>query len=186
MILNPIVNNENGKMDIFSLNLENRIVLLTGEINDEMATSVISQLLYLDSCGDETINLYINSPGGCVNSGLAIYDTIKSLKCPVATICVGRAASMGAILLSAGSIGKRVVLPHSEVMIHQPSGGVDGQARDILIAASHIEKLRDELTQILSINCNKSIELIKEATDWDYWMNAQEAVDFGIADRMYK
>lgn len=184
MVLNPIVCNENGRMDIFSMNLDNRIVLLTGEIDDEMAASVISQLLYLDSNGRDGISLYINSPGGEVSAGLAIYDTIRSLESPVSTICVGRAASMAAVLLSAGHKGDRVVLPHSKVMIHQPSGGVGGQAEDILIAASHIEYLREELNRILSENCNKPIEEIKEATDRDHWMSAGEALDFGIVDRM--
>ena len=183
MILNPMVSNENGKTDLFSMNLENRIVLLTGEINAELAASVISQLLYLDGSKEDTISLYINSPGGSVSDGLAIYDTMKALKSPVKTVCVGRAASMAAVLLSAGNKGNRVVLPHSEVMIHQPSGGVGGMAEDILIAASHIKRLREELGKILSENCNKSMEEINEATDRDYWMNAKEAVDFGIADR---
>ena len=123
MILNPIVSNENGRSDIFSINLENRIVLLVGEIDDEMSASIISQLLYLDSRGTEDIKLYINSPGGSVSAGLAIYDTMLSLKSSVSTICMGIAASMAAVLLSAGAKGKRVVLPHSEIMIHQPSGG---------------------------------------------------------------
>ena len=128
MILNPVVSNENGRTDIFSINLENRIVLLTGEIDDEMSTSVISQLLYLDSRGKDDISMYINSPGGSVSAGLAIYDVMQTLKSPVSTICLGRAASMAAVLLSGGAKGKRLLLPHSEVMIHQPSGGIDGQA----------------------------------------------------------
>ncbi len=183
MIINPIVSTENGRMDIFSLNLNNRIVLLTGEINDEMASSVISQLLYLDNTSSDPIKLYINSPGGSVSSGLAIYDTIKELKSPVSTICVGTAASMAAVLLSAGEKGRRVVLSHSEVMIHQPSGGVGGQAQDILIAASRIENVREKLNRILADNCDKPIEEIREATDRDKWMSAEEAIQFGIADR---
>lgn len=184
MIVNPIVCNENGRMDIFSMNLDNRIVLLTGEIEDEMAASVISQLLYLDHNGHDRISLYINSPGGSVSAGLAIYDAIQSLESPVSTICVGRAASMAAVLLSSGHKGDRVVLPHSEVMIHQPSGGAGGQAEDILIAASHIERLREELNRLLAANCDKPVEEIRAATDRDYWMDAREALDFGIADRM--
>ncbi len=184
MILNPVVSNENGRTDIFSINLENRIVLLTGEINDEMATSVISQLLYLDSNGHEDISLYINSPGGSVSAGMAIYDVMQTLRSPVSTICLGRAASMAAVLLSGGTKGKRMLLPHSEVMIHQPSGGIDGQATDILIAASHIEALRGELNNLLAANCGRGLDEITEATDRDYWMKAWEAVEYGIADHV--
>ena len=184
MILNPVVSNENGRTDIFSINLENRIVLLTGEIDDEMATSVISQLLYLDSRGKDDISMYINSPGGSVSAGLAIYDVMQTLKSQVSTICLGRAASMAAVLLSGGAKGKRLLLPHSEVMIHQPSGGIDGQATDILIAASHIEALRGELNNLLAANCGKDLAEIVEATDRDYWMKAKEAIEFGIADHV--
>ncbi len=184
MILNPMVNDESGRTDIFSINLENRIVLLTGEINDEMASSVISQLLYLDSKSEEKICLYINSPGGSVSAGLAIYDTMRSLKSKVSTICIGRAASMGAVILSGGEKGERVALAHSEIMIHQPSGGMTGQAEDILIAAEHIKKIRSELNTILSDNCGKTVKEMEKATDRDYWMSADEAVSFGIVDRI--
>ena len=184
MILNPIVVNENGKSDIFSVNLENRIVLLTGAIEDEMAASVISQMLYLDSVGKSEISLYINSPGGAVNAGLAIYDVMQSLRSPVSTICMGHAASMAAVILSGGAKGRRFILPHSEVMIHQPSGGIDGQAMDIRIAASHIESLRADTNGILAQNCGVPLEEIESATDRDYWMKAEEAVKFGIVDRV--
>ncbi len=186
MIINPIVSGENGKSDIFSMNLENRIVLLTGEISDEMAASVISQLLYLDNNGKETISLYINSPGGSVSAGLAIYDVIESLRSPVSTICLGCAASMAAVILSGGAKGKRLLLPHSQVMVHQPSGGMDGQTTDLLIAAAHIETLRRDLNELLAENCEKDIRDIVEATERDHWMNAKEAVEFGIADRITK
>ena len=181
MLLNPIVNGDNGRADIFSMNLENRIVLLTGEINDDMASSVISQLIYLDNAGTDPISLYINSPGGSVSAGLAIYDVIRNLNSEVNTICLGKAASMAAVILSGGT-GKRQLLPHSEVMIHQPSGGVDGQAADILIAASHIESVKAVLNKILSENCRADIKKIEEATERDHWMSAEEALDFGIAD----
>jgi ATP-dependent Clp protease protease subunit len=140
MLLNPIISNETGSKDLFSINLENRIVLLTGEIEDDMAASVISQLLYLDNTAQEKITMYINSPGGSVSAGLAIYDTMKLIKSPVSTVCVGHAASMGAVILSGGSKGQRLILPHAEVMIHQPSGGIEGQSSDMLIAAEHIRR----------------------------------------------
>ncbi len=184
MILNPIVTNENGRSDIFSVNLENRIVLLTGPIEEEMAASVISQMLYLDSTGKDEISLYINSPGGAVNAGMAIYDVMQSLRSPVSTICMGHAASMAAVILSGGAKGRRFILPHSEVMIHQPCGGIDGQAKDIRIAASHIESLRADLNNILAGNCNVSITEMESATDRDHWMKAEEAVSFGIVDEV--
>ena len=181
MVLNPIVNSDNGKFDIFSMNLEFRIVLLTGEINDDMASSLISQLIYLDNAGTDPIDLYINSPGGSVSAGLAIYDVIHDLHSDVNTICMGKAASMAAVILSGGT-GKRWILPHSEVMIHQPSGGVDGQATDILIAASHIESVKAVLNGILNDNCRIGLKKIEEATERDHWMSADEAMDFGIVD----
>ncbi len=184
MIINPIVTNENGKCDIFSVNLANRIVLLTGPIDDEMAASVISQLLYLDSTGKDEISLYINSPGGAVNAGMAIYDVMQSLRSPVSTICMGHAASMAAVILSGGAKGRRFILPHSEVMIHQPCGGIDGQAKDIRIAASHIESLRSDLNLILANNCSASVCDMEAATDRDNWMKAGEAVEFGIVDKI--
>ncbi|MCR5235793.1 MAG: ATP-dependent Clp protease proteolytic subunit [Lachnospiraceae bacterium] len=184
MILNPLVVGENGRSDVFSMNVENRIVLLTGEIEDEMASSVISQLLYLDNIGKETISLYINSPGGSVSAGLSIYDVMQTLRSPVSTICLGRAASMAAVILSGGAKGKRLVLPHSEVMIHQPSGGMDGQTTDLLIAATHIADIRLELNLLLAENCEKQLGDVSSYTERDHWMNADEAVKFGIADRI--
>ncbi len=183
MVMNPVVTGENGRSDVFSLNLEKRIILLCGEINEEMATSTVSQMLYLDNLSEEDIDLYINSPGGSVSAGLAIYDVIHQLRAKVNTICFGSAASMAAILLS-GATGKRYLLPHSQVMIHQPSGGVDGQATDILIAASHIKYLKGELNQLLSENCHKSLEEIEAATERDYWMTAKEAKNYGIVDEI--
>lgn len=183
MIIVPNVINESGRgNDIFSHSLENRNILLIGEINDEMSASVISQFLYLDATEDEPINLYINSPGGSVTAGLSIYDTMKSLKNEVYTICMGQAASMAAVILSGGE--KRYALTHSEVMIHQPSGGIDGQSADIAIVANHIEKIREELNLILAKNCGRTGEEITQKTDRDFWMNAKEALEFGIIDEI--
>ena len=184
MLLNPIVRNENGGADIFSMTLENRIVLLTGEIDDELASSIISQLIYLDSTEKKDISLYINSPGGSVSAGLAIIDVMQTLRNDVSTVCVGRAASMGALILSSGARGKRMILPHAQVMIHQPSGGMDGQTTDLLIAAHHIEQLREELNMMLSDNCKRTLEEIRSLTERDHWMNAEEAVAFGITDKV--
>lgn len=186
MFLNPTVYDaDNRGNNLFSLNLENRNILLTGEINDELAASIVTQLLYLDSVGNEPITMYINSPGGSVSAGLGIYDTMKSLDSKVVTVCIGQAASMGAILLSGGEPGMRYILPHSQVMVHQPSGGIGGQASDILIVASHIETLRNTLNEILAENCNQSTSEIAKSTDRDYWMNAAEAVQFGIVDKIF-
>lgn len=186
MFLNPTVYDaDNRGNNLFSLNLENRNILLTGEINDELAASIVTQLLYLDSVGSEPITMYINSPGGSVSAGLGIYDTMKSLDSEVVTVCIGQAASMGAILLSGGEPGMRYILPHSQVMVHQPSGGIGGQASDILIVASHIETLRNTLNEILAENCNQSTSEIAKSTDRDYWMNAAEAVQFGIVDKIF-
>ena len=183
MIINPIVYDEKGKgNDIFSSNLESRIIHLVGEINDAMAASVVAQLLHLAAIGDEDIYLYINSPGGSVSAGLAIYDTMRHIKPDVHTICVGVAASMGAIILSGGEKGKRGILTHSEVMIHQPSSGVSGQASDIMLVADHIKKTRENLNGILADNCGKALDKVTHDTERDYWMNASEALDYGIVD----
>lgn len=186
MILNPIIYDANGKgMDIYSSNLENnRIIHVVGEVTDEMATSVIAQLLHLASLGEEDIHLYINSPGGSVSAGMAIYDTMQFIKPEVETVCVGRAASMGAVLLSGGAKGKRVILPHSEVMIHQPSSGVAGQASEILIVADHIKKTRQVLNEILAENCDKAVDEVAIDTERDYWMSAGEALEYGIVDKI--
>jgi Protease subunit of ATP-dependent Clp proteases len=168
--------------DLYSRLLEDRIILLTGEINDNVANVIISELLYLDSINNKDIQLYINSPGGSVNSGLAIYDTMNFIKSDVSTICIGLAASMGAFLLSSGKKGKRYSLPNSEVMIHQPLGGVQGQATEIKIAAEHILKLREKLNVILSKNTGKGIEIISTDTERDNFMDANEALNYGLID----
>ena len=172
--------------DIYSRLLKNRIILLSGEINDETANIVIAELLYLDSLNNEDIHLYINSPGGSITSGMAIYDTMNFIKSDVSTTCIGIAASMAAFLLSCGKRGKRYCLPNSEVMIHQPLGGVNGQATEIDIAARRILKLKNKLNTILSKNTNKTIKQIEKDTDRDYYMTATEALDYGIIDKIIK
>ena len=185
MVINPIVHDEKGRgNDIFSSNLENRIVHVVGEINDSMAASVIAQLLHLAAEGSEDISVYINSPGGSVSAGMAIYDTMQVIAPEVHTICVGIAASMGAVILSGGAKGKRGILPHSEVMIHQPSSGVAGQATDIMLVADHIRKTRETLNKVLADNCNKPLEEVTWDTERDYWMDAAEALDYGIVDHI--
>lgn len=170
--------------DIYSRLLKNRIILLSGEINDDTANVVIAQLLYLDSISEDDISLYINSPGGSITSGMAIYDTMNLVKSDVSTICVGMSASMAAFLLSCGKKGKRYCLPNSEVMIHQPLGGVNGQATEIDIVAKRILNLRSKINQILSKNTKKNIKQIEKDTDRDYYMNAQEALEYGIIDKI--
>lgn len=183
MVINPIVYDEKGKgNDIFSSNLENRVVMLNGEINDDMAASIVAQLLHLAAKGEEDIQLYINSPGGVVSAGLAIYDTMQFIKPEVATVCMGCAASMAGVILSGGAKGKRAALSHSEVMIHQPSGGAGGQASDIMIAADHIRRTREVLSQIMSDNCGKKHEQVVADMERDYWMSATEAQNYGIVD----
>lgn len=185
MVINPVCFDENGRgSDIFSSNLKNRIVHLVGEITDELAASIVAQLLQLDAEGTDDIKLYINSPGGSVSAGLAIYDTMQYLKSDVATVCIGHAASMGAVILSGGTKGKRVILPHGEVMIHQPLGGMEGQASELLIAAEHIKDTKHMLNEILSENCNKPIEEVERDTDRDCWLKSKEAVLYGIADKV--
>ena len=172
--------------DIFSRLLSERIVMLTGEVNDASASLVVAQLLYLES-QDPTkdISLYINSPGGSVTAGMSIYDTMQYIKCDVSTICMGMAASMGAFLLSSGAKGKRYALPNSEIMIHQPSGGTEGQASDMLIAAEHIKKTREKLNHILAQNTGRTYEELCRDTDRDNWMSAQEAMEYGLIDHIY-
>ena len=172
--------------DIFSRLLNDRIIFLSEEVNDTTASLIVAQLLYLEAQDpDKDIQFYINSPGGSVTAGMAIYDTMKYIKCDVATICVGMAASMGAFLLSAGTKGKRIALPHSEIMIHQPLGGAQGQASDIKIRAELILRTRDMLNKILSENTGKPIEDIERDTDRDYFMTAQQALEYGIIDKIY-
>lgn len=171
--------------DIFSRLLEDRIIVLSDEVNDQTASLVVAQLLYLEGQdAEKDINLYINSPGGSVTAGLAIYDTMKYIKCDVSTICMGIAASMGAFLLAAGTKGKRFALPNSEIMIHQPSGGAKGQATEIKIVAENILRTRENLNRILSENTGKSIEEVSADTERDNFMTAKEAVDYGIVDRV--
>ncbi|MEE2643473.1 MAG: ATP-dependent Clp endopeptidase proteolytic subunit ClpP [Myxococcota bacterium] len=169
--------------DIFSRLLKDRIIFLGTQINDTVANVVIAQLLYLESEDQEKeISLYINSPGGVVTSGLAIFDTMNYIKAPVSTICLGQAASMGAFLLSAGEPGRRFALPHARIMIHQPLGGAQGQASDIQIQAEEILRLKDKLNQILAKNTGQALEKIAQDTDRDRYMTAHEAKDYGLID----
>ncbi|MBU4252294.1 MAG: ATP-dependent Clp endopeptidase proteolytic subunit ClpP [Candidatus Omnitrophica bacterium] len=171
--------------DIYSRLLKDRILFIGTPIDDYVANLVIAQLLFLQmEDKDKDINVYINSPGGSVTAGLAIYDTMQFIKCDVATYCVGQAASMGALLLSAGSKGKRFVLPSSRVMIHQPWGGVQGAAADISIQAKEILKLRDRINEILSHHTGQSLDKIQKDTDRDYFMSAQESKDYGLIDEV--
>ena len=170
--------------DIFSRLLKNRIVLLTGEIDDVLANTIVAELLYLDSLNHEDISLYINSPGGSVTAGMAIYDTMNFIKSDVSTICLGMAASMAAFLLSSGKNGKRYALPNSEVMIHQPLGGASGQATEIKIAAEHILKTKHKLNEILAKNTGKPIDEVEQDTDRDNFMNAKEAEEYGLIDKI--
>ena len=171
--------------DIFSRLLKDRIIFLSDEVNDVTASLVVAQLLFLDSEDpDKDIMLYINSPGGSITAGMAIYDTMNYIKCDVSTICVGMAASMGAFLLSAGAKGKRFALPNSEIMIHQPLGGMQGQATDIKIHADRIIRIKKNLNTILSERCGKPIEVIEQDTERDNFMSAQEAMDYGLIDKV--
>ncbi len=171
--------------DIFSRLLRERIIFLGEEIDDELANVVIAQLLLLDSENPEKdIMLYINSPGGVITAGLAIYDTIQHIRADVSTICLGEAASMGAFLLSSGTKGKRLSLPSSRIMIHQPLGGARGQATDIEIEAKEILRMKAMLNDILASNCSQPLEKIKEDTERDYYMSAQQAVEYGLIDKV--
>ena len=171
--------------DIFSRLLNDRIVMLTEEVNDTSASLVVAQLLYLEG-QDPTkdISLYINSPGGSVTAGMSIYDTMQYIKCDVSTICMGMAASMGAFLLAAGAKGKRMALPNSDIMIHQPSGGAQGQATDILIHANHIARTKKKLNEILAERTGQPLEVIERDTERDNFMSAQEAADYGQVDKV--
>ncbi len=172
--------------DIYSRLLEDRIVFLSGEIDDAVANTVVAQLIYLEAKDpSKDINLYINSPGGSVSAGFAIYDTMNYIKCDVSTICIGMAASMGAFILSSGAKGKRFALPNSEIMIHQPLGGAQGQASDIKIAADHILKTRQKLNKILAANSGRPLEQIERDTDRDNYLSAQEALDYGLIDKVF-
>ena len=190
MALIPMVVEQSNRgersYDIYSRLLENRIIFITGEIDDAVANTVVAQLIYLESKDPEKdIYLYINSPGGSVSAGLAIYDTMNYIKCDVSTICIGLAASMGAFLLSSGQKGKRFALPNAEIMIHQPLGGAQGQATDISIQAKQILRIKDNINKILSENTGKPVEVIAADTDRDNYMTAQEAKDYGLIDAIY-
>ncbi len=177
-------NNHERVYDIYSRILKDRIIIINGEINNELANSVVAQLLFLDSLNNEDICIYINSPGGSVTDGMAIYDTMNFINSDVSTIGLGLCASMGAFLLSSGAKGKRYALPNCEVMIHQPLGGAQGQATEIKIAAEHILKTKDKLNKILSINTNKDLNIIEKDTDRDNFMNAEESLKYGIIDKI--
>ena len=183
-----IEKNEMGERayDIYSRLLKDRIIILNGEITDNSSNIVVAQLLYLDSLNNDDISLYINSPGGSITAGMAIFDTMNFIKSDVSTICVGMAASMAAFLLSSGEKGKRYILPNAEVMIHQPLGGAQGQATEIKIAAERILKLKKKLNKILSDNTGKDIDTIDNDTDRDYFMDSDEALNYGIVDKVLK
>ena len=190
MALIPMVIEQSGRgeraYDIYSLLLKQRIIFINSEIEDHLASLVVAQLLYLEAEDpDKDISLYINSPGGVVSAGLAIYDTMNYIKPDISTICIGQAASMGAILLTAGTKGKRIALPHSRVMIHQPWGGAQGQASDIMIAAEEIKKTRESLNKILSETTGKTMKKIEKDTDRNYFLSAKEALDYGLIDKIY-
>lgn len=171
--------------DIYSRLLKDRIIFLDGEVNDASASVIVAQLLFLEAEDPgKDINLYINSPGGSVTAGLAIYDTMQYIKCDVSTICIGMAASMGSFLLSGGKKGKRLALPNAEIMIHQPSGGAQGQASEIQIAAEHILKTRRKLNEILAANTGQTLETIAWDTDRDNFMSAEEAKAYGLIDEV--
>ncbi len=171
--------------DIYSRLLNDRIIFLSDEVNDVTASLVVAQLLFLEAQDpDKDIQLYINSPGGSVTAGMAIYDTMNYIKCDVSTICIGMAASMGAFLLSSGAKGKRFALPNSEIMIHQPLGGMQGQASDIKIHADHIIKMRERLNRILSENTGKPLDMIERDTDRDNFLSADAAAEYGLIDKV--
>ena len=175
------------QMDVFSRLMMDRIIFLGTEVNDYTANVIQAQLLYLDSVDSERdISIYLNTPGGSVYAGLGIYDTMQFVRSRVATICTGMAASMGAVLLVAGEKGMRAALPHSRVMIHQPMGGIQGQASDIEITAKEILKLKDELYQIISDHSGQAVKKIRQDADRDYWMTAEEALKYGMIDKVYR
>lgn len=188
LVPSVIEKNNNGERvyDIYSRLLKDRIIYLYGEIDDINSNTIVAQLLYLDSLNHDDISIYINSPGGSVTGGMAIYDTMNFIKSDVSTICIGMAASMGAFLLSSGEKGKRYCLPNSEIMIHQPLGGAQGQASEIKIAANRILKLRDKLNNILSHNTGKDIKIIEKDTDRDYFLSSEEAKEYGLIDKILK
>ena len=189
MALVPMVveqtNHGERSFDIYSRLLNDRIIFLADEVNDTTASLVVAQLLYLEAQDpDKDIDLYINSPGGSISAGMAIYDTMNFIKCDVSTICIGMAASMGAFLLAAGTKGKRIALPNSEIMIHQPLGGMQGQASDIKIHADHIIRIKEKMNRILAENTGKSYEQVCLDTDRDNYLTAQQALEYGIIDKV--
>ena len=186
LIPSVVEKNSDGERvyDIYSRLLKDRIIILSGEIDDNLANSVVAQLLYLDSINHDPINLYINSPGGSITAGMAIYDTMNYIKSKVSTICIGLSASMAAFLLSSGEKKMRYILPNSEVMIHQPLGGAQGQATEIKIAAERILRLKEKLNKILSENTGQSLEKIQNDTERDYFLSAEEALEYGIIDKI--
>lgn len=190
MGLIPIIVDKEGNgersYDIFSRLLKDRIIVLSGEIDDALANSVVAELLYLDSINHNEISIYINSPGGSITAGMAIYDTMNFVKSDVSTICIGMAASMAAFLLSSGKKGKRYSLPNSEIMIHQPLGGIQGQATEIKIAAERILRTKKKLNLILSENTGQSLEKIEQDTERDHFLEADEALDYGLIDKIIK
>ncbi len=186
LIPTVIEKSSNGERayDIYSRLLKDRIIILSDEIDDAKANTIVAELLYLDSLNNDDISIYINSPGGSVTAGMAIYDTMNFVKSDVSTICVGMAASMAAFLLSSGTKGKRKALPNSEVMIHQPLGGAQGQATEIKIAAERILKLREKLNILLSKNTNQDLKIIERDTERDHFLSAKEALDYGLVDEV--
>lgn len=191
MALVPYVIEQNSRgersYDIYSRLLKDRIIFLGEEINDAVASTVVAQLLFLESEDPgKDIHMYINSPGGSVTAGMAIYDTMNYVKCDVSTTCIGMAASMGAFLLSSGAKGKRYALPNTEIMIHQPLGGAQGQATEIQIAAEHILKTKKKLNEILAANSGKPVEVVEKDTDRDNWLSADEAKEYGLIDNVIK
>ena len=185
MLIPTVIERNNEKeyaYDIYSRLLKDRIILLNGEIDDNTSNIIVAQLLYLDSLNNDDISIYINSPGGSITSGMAIYDTMQFMRCDIVTYCIGQVASMGTILLAAGTKGKRYALPNSRIMIHQPTGGASGQASDISIAAKEILRWRKVLNEILSKHSGHPLEQIEKDSDRDYFMTAEEAKEYGIVD----
>ncbi|MBM6918222.1 MULTISPECIES: ATP-dependent Clp endopeptidase proteolytic subunit ClpP [Intestinimonas] len=191
MSLVPMVVEQTSKgersYDIYSRLLNDRIIILSEEVNDTTASLVVAQLLYLESQDpDKDISFYINSPGGSISAGMAIYDTMQYIKCDVSTICIGMAASMGSFLLAAGAKGKRYALPNSEIMIHQPLGGMQGQATDIKIHADHIIRIKDRMNRLLSQMTGQPLEVIQQDTERDNFMTAQQAQEYGLIDKVFE
>ena len=171
--------------DIYSRLLKDRIIMLSGEVNDQVASTIVAQLLFLEAQDpDKDIYFYINSPGGVITSGLSMYDTMNYIKPDVVTICMGQAASMGAFLLSSGTVGKRYALPNARIMIHQPSGGAQGQSTDIQIQAEEIQRLKDSLNEIMAKNCGKKAKQLEKDTERDNFMSSEEAVEYGLIDKV--